>query len=172
MLDIAEAVGSKAALMREESQPQLSSGISPQEDPANWTYNITAERERRDEARNRSPSSLDLSYNRAHGLQGGATEDPSVQSTKSLGYRRALFRTVYEIGTTEHMTQCRSAEWVINDTIEPIAFDYYSCRGRGVAALRAMTLNGTPCLACVTLVEDARARTKATPLKAFSGSAT
>ena len=53
---------------------------------------------------------------------------------------------------------------VINDTIEPIAFDY-SCRGR-VCGRCAMTLNGTPCLACVTLVEDA-GKNEVTPLKHF-----
>ena len=70
--------------------------------------------------------------------------NPSVDAEPYFG--------TYEIEHTEHMTLLEALV-VINDTIEPIAFDY-SCRGR-VCGRCAMTLNGTPCLACVTLVEDA-----------------
>lgn len=40
----------------------------------------------------------------------------------------------------------------VNDEQEPIAFDY-SCRGRTCGRC-AMALDGTPCLACVTLVDE------------------
>ena len=69
----------------------------------------------------------------------------------------------YEITHTEHMTLLEALVQV-NDTIEPIAFDY-SCRGR-VCGRCAMTLNGVPCLACVTLVEDSD-KNEVTPLKHF-----
>lgn len=57
----------------------------------------------------------------------------------------------YEIDHIEKMTLLEALV-VINDTIEPVAFDY-SCRGR-VCGRCAMSLNGKPCLACVTLVEE------------------
>lgn len=81
--------------------------------------------------------------------------NPSVDAEPYFG--------TYEIEHTEHMTLLEALV-VINDTIEPIAFDY-SCRGR-VCGRCAMTLNGTPCLACVTLVEDA-GKNEVTPLKHF-----
>lgn len=69
----------------------------------------------------------------------------------------------YEIEHTENMTLLEALV-AINDTIEPIAFDY-SCRGR-VCGRCAMTLNDTPCLACVTLVEKSGTNV-VTPLKGF-----
>ena len=81
--------------------------------------------------------------------------NPSVDAEPYFG--------TYEIEHTAHMTLLEALV-VINDTIEPIAFDY-SCRGR-VCGRCAMTLNGTPCLACVTLVEDA-GKNEVTPLKHF-----
>lgn len=69
----------------------------------------------------------------------------------------------YEIEHTENMTLLEALV-KINDTVEPVAFDY-SCRGR-VCGRCAMTLNGTPCLACVTLVEES-GKNKVEPLKGF-----
>ncbi|MEG0323531.1 MAG: 2Fe-2S iron-sulfur cluster-binding protein [Raoultibacter sp.] len=69
----------------------------------------------------------------------------------------------YEIEHIDNMTLLEALV-VINDTLDPIAFDY-SCRGR-VCGRCAMTLNGTPCLACVTLVEES-GKNEVTPLKNF-----
>ncbi len=69
----------------------------------------------------------------------------------------------YDIEHKEHMTLLEALV-LINDTVEPIAFDY-SCRGR-VCGRCAMALNGTPCLACVTLVEE-NGENEVTPLPGF-----
>ena len=86
--------------------------------------------------------------------------NPSVDAEPYFG--------TYEIEHTEHMTLLEALV-VINDTIEPIAFDY-SCRGR-VCGRCAMTLNGTPCLACVTWLRM-RARTKSRHSSIFRWCAT
>lgn len=52
----------------------------------------------------------------------------------------------------------------INDTMEPVVFDY-SCRGRTCGRC-AMALDGTPCLACVTLVDE-RGKNVIEPLPGF-----
>lgn len=70
----------------------------------------------------------------------------------------------YDIEHIENMTLLEALV-VINDTIEPIAFDY-SCRGR-VCGRCAMTLNGISCLACVTRVNEAAENT-VTPLAGFN----
>lgn len=81
--------------------------------------------------------------------------NPSVDAEPSF--------SEYEIEHREHMTLLEALV-LINDTIEPIAFDY-SCRGR-VCGRCAMALNGTPCLACVTLV-DTDGKNEVTPLPGF-----
>lgn len=69
----------------------------------------------------------------------------------------------YEIDHHEHMTLLEALV-VINDTIESLSFDY-SCRGR-VCGRCAMALDGTPCLACVTTVNESKENV-VTPLPGF-----
>ena len=57
----------------------------------------------------------------------------------------------FDIPFHEHMTVLEALV-AVNDDYAPVVFDY-SCRGRTCGRC-AMSLNGTPCLACVTLVEE------------------
>lgn len=56
----------------------------------------------------------------------------------------------YDIEWHEHMTVLEAIT-AVNDELAPVVFDY-SCRGRDCGRC-AMSLNGQPCLACVTLVD-------------------
>lgn len=69
--------------------------------------------------------------------------DPSVDN--------APYINEYEVAYHNNMTVLEALV-AVNDEVEPIVFDY-SCRGRTCGRC-AMSLNGTPCLACVTLVEE------------------
>ena len=69
--------------------------------------------------------------------------DPSVDEQPHLAD--------YEVPFHENMTLLEALVYV-NDNIEPVVFDY-SCRGRDCGRC-AMALDGTPCLACVTLVKE------------------
>lgn len=75
----------------------------------------------------------------------------------------APYMADYEIDYWDHMTLLEALVQ-INDTIEPIAFDY-SCRGR-VCGRCAMALDGQPCLACVTTVKE-KGNNVVTPLPRF-----
>lgn len=57
----------------------------------------------------------------------------------------------FDVPFREHMTVLEALV-AVNDDCAPVVFDY-SCRGRTCGRC-AMSLNGTPCLACVTLVEE------------------
>ena len=69
--------------------------------------------------------------------------DPSVDDQP--------YEKTYEVEYHENMTVLEALV-AINDGEEPVVFDY-SCRGRTCGRC-AMALDGTPCLACVTLVEE------------------
>ena len=58
----------------------------------------------------------------------------------------------FDVEWHEHMTVLEAIT-AINDDQAPVVFDY-SCRGRDCGRC-AMSLNGQPCLACVTLVDEA-----------------
>lgn len=81
--------------------------------------------------------------------------DPSVDE--------APYLKEYEVEYHENMTVLEALV-KINDEQEPLVFDY-SCRGRTCGRC-AMTLNGTPCLACVTLVSE-NGKNEITPLEGF-----
>ncbi|MEG2007137.1 MAG: 2Fe-2S iron-sulfur cluster-binding protein [Raoultibacter sp.] len=81
--------------------------------------------------------------------------DPSVDSQP--------YEVDFEVAYHKNMTVLEALV-AIDDEQEPIVFDY-SCRGRTCGRC-AMTLNGTPCLACVTLVEESGNNTIA-PLGGF-----
>ena len=81
--------------------------------------------------------------------------DPSVDE--------APYMKEYEVEYHENMTVLEALV-KINDEQEPLVFDY-SCRGRTCGRC-AMTLNGTPCLACVTLVNE-KGKNEVTPLPGF-----
>ena len=57
----------------------------------------------------------------------------------------------YEVDWRENMTVLEAIT-AINDGQEPVVFDF-SCRGRDCGRC-AVSLNGKPCLACVTLVNE------------------
>ena len=57
----------------------------------------------------------------------------------------------YDIPWHESMTLLEALT-AVNDEEAPVVFDF-SCRGRDCGRC-AMALNGTPCLACVTLVDE------------------
>ncbi|MBR5259682.1 MAG: succinate dehydrogenase/fumarate reductase iron-sulfur subunit [Eggerthellaceae bacterium] len=69
--------------------------------------------------------------------------DPSVDE--------APYVKEFEVEYRPNMTLLEALV-AINDEQEPIVFDY-SCRGRTCGRC-AMALDGTPCLACVTLVKE------------------
>jgi len=57
----------------------------------------------------------------------------------------------YEVPVTEHMTVLEAIVY-ISENLEPLAYDY-SCRGR-VCGRCAVMLNGVPCMACITGLQD------------------
>ena len=69
----------------------------------------------------------------------------------------------YDIPWHESMTLLEALT-AVNDEEAPVVFDF-SCRGRDCGRC-AMALNGTPCLACVTLVDEA-GENLVTPLPGF-----
>jgi len=69
--------------------------------------------------------------------------DPSVDAEPTM--------KEYDVEYRKNMTVLEALV-AINTEQEPIVFDY-SCRGRTCGRC-AMALNGTPCLACVTLVDE------------------
>lgn len=81
--------------------------------------------------------------------------DPSVDAQP--------YMKEYDVEYHEKMTVLEALV-AINDEQDPVAFDY-SCRGRTCGRC-AMAYNGTPCLACVTLVEKNGDNT-ITPLPGF-----
>lgn len=81
--------------------------------------------------------------------------DPSVDA--------APYVKDFDIAYRENMTVLEALV-EINDNIEPIVFDY-SCRGRTCGRC-AMAVDGKPCLACVTLVEE-NGSNVVTPLPQF-----
>lgn len=81
--------------------------------------------------------------------------DPSVDE--------APYQVEFEIDWHEHMTLLEALT-AVNDELAPVTFDF-SCRGRDCGRC-AMALNGTPCLACVTLVSEAGGNV-VTPLPGF-----
>ena len=81
--------------------------------------------------------------------------DPSVDE--------APYTKEFEVEYRPNMTLLEALV-AINDDQEPIVFDY-SCRGRTCGRC-AMALNGQPCLACVTLVEE-NGKNEVTPLPEF-----
>lgn len=81
--------------------------------------------------------------------------DPSVDE--------APYMKEFEVEYHENMTVLEALV-AINDTQEPVVFDY-SCRGRTCGRC-AMALDGMPCLACVTLVDES-GDNEITPLPGF-----
>lgn len=69
----------------------------------------------------------------------------------------------FEVDWHQNMTLLEALA-AINDDQAPVAFDY-SCRGRDCGRC-AMALNGQPCLACVTLVNET-GENLVTPLPGF-----
>lgn len=69
----------------------------------------------------------------------------------------------FDIDWHENMTVLEALT-VVNDECAPVVFDF-SCRGRDCGRC-AMALNGKPCLACVTLVEE-EGENLLTPLPGF-----
>lgn len=81
--------------------------------------------------------------------------DPSVD--------KEPYMKEYDVDYRENMTVLEALV-AINDEQDPIVFDY-SCRGRTCGRC-AMALNGTPILACVTLVDE-NGDNEITPLPHF-----
>lgn len=69
--------------------------------------------------------------------------DPSVDTEPAL--------KDYEVPKTEYMTVLEAIMY-IDENLEPLAYDY-SCRGR-VCGRCAIMLNGVPCTACTTAIND------------------